>query len=325
MNDFSLLRIRCVTKSANRFMAMKWLKRAAQGFSPGKAPASESPCRGGGPTGSFRTRYWVDHGVEDLIDGWLAESNEACRQVAKRYRTPFQVGRRGGRSPRAEALGCSVGPLRGQESLLPITPSLPRIQTVKRNNSGSVLVYVLVLVVIAGIIGASYLTLVDNQRATTTRNLNQDGLRISTEQALLSLESTIRNELLANGEVNLAGLNHSEAAAGLSLSLSSTTDGAAITVLRVQPFADASELGEYTALLDKKDLFGQAYARQTTIDVSIVAKSTVPTCACRTSRSPMNHSLRFAKFQCRSLLSFRLRTIFLFVQLFCCRLWCYYF
>jgi hypothetical protein len=146
----------------------------------------------------------------------------------------------------------------------------------QRTRSGSVLVYVLVLVVIAGIIGTSYLAFVDNQRATTTRNLNQDGLRISTEQALLSLESTIRNELLANGEVNLAGLNHSEAAAGLSLSLSSTTDGAAITVLRVQPFADASELGEYTALLDKKDLFGQAYARQTTIDVSIVAKSTVP-------------------------------------------------
>jgi hypothetical protein len=145
-----------------------------------------------------------------------------------------------------------------------------------RNNSGSVLVYVLVLVVIAGIIGASYLTFVDNQRVATARNLNQDGLRISTEQALLGLESTIRNELLANGEVNLASLNHSGPVAGLSLSLSSTTDGTGGNVLRVQPFADAGDLGQYIALPDKKDLFGQAYARQTTIDVNITAQSSVP-------------------------------------------------
>ena len=146
----------------------------------------------------------------------------------------------------------------------------------QRNNSGSVLVYVLVLVVIAGIIGASYLTFVDNQRATTARNLNQDALRISTEQALLSLESRIRNELLTNGEVNLASLNQSRPVAGLSLSLRSTTDGTGNNVLRVQPFADTGDTGEYTPLLDKKDLFGQAYARQTTIDVNITTKATVP-------------------------------------------------
>ena len=146
----------------------------------------------------------------------------------------------------------------------------------QRNNSGSVLVYVLVLVVIAGIIGASYLTFVDNQRATTARNLNQDALRISTEQALLSLESKIRNELLTNGEVNLASLNQSGMVAGLSLSLRSTTDGTGNNVLRVQPFANTGDTGEYTPLLDKKDLFGQAYARQTTIDVNITTKSSVP-------------------------------------------------
>jgi hypothetical protein len=146
----------------------------------------------------------------------------------------------------------------------------------QRNNSGSVLVYVLVLVVIAGIIGASYLAFVDNQRATTERNLNQDGLRISTEQALLSLESKIRTHLLANGEVNLASLNQSGPVAGLSISLSSTADGASNNVLQVHPFADAGDLGEYIPLPDKKDLFGQAYARQTTIDVSITAQSTVP-------------------------------------------------
>jgi hypothetical protein len=154
--------------------------------------------------------------------------------------------------------------------------SSPRIQTVKRNNSGAVLVYVLVLVVIAGIIGASYLAFVDNQRATTERNLNQDGLRISTEQALLSLESAIRQNLLASGEVDLASLNHSGPVAGLSLSLSSTADGTSNNVLRVQPFFDADDLGQYIPLPDKKDLFGQAYARQTTIDVSITTQSTVP-------------------------------------------------
>ena len=148
--------------------------------------------------------------------------------------------------------------------------------TPQRNNLGSVLVYVLVLVVIAGIIGASYLAFVDNQRAVTARNLNQDGLRISAEQALLSLESAIRNDLLANGEVNLAGLNHSEAVAGLLLSMSSTTDVTGSNVLRVQPFADASDPGEYKPLPDKKDLFGQAGARQTMIDVNITAQSTVP-------------------------------------------------
>jgi hypothetical protein len=144
-----------------------------------------------------------------------------------------------------------------------------------RNNSGSVLVYVLVLVVITGIIGASYLAFVDNQRAITARNLNQDGLRISTEQALLSLESAIRNDLLANGEVNLAGLNRSSSVGALSLSLSSTTDGTGSNVLRVQPFADASDPGEYPHL-PSQDLFGQARARKTLIDVNITAQSTVP-------------------------------------------------
>ncbi|HEX6566427.1 MAG TPA: hypothetical protein VF020_19195, partial [Chthoniobacterales bacterium] len=149
-----------------------------------------------------------------------------------------------------------------------INPFPPGIQTAERSNSGSVLVYVLVLVVIAGIIGTSYLTFVDNQRATTARNLNQDALRISTEQALLGLESKIRNELLTNGEVNLASLNQSRPVAGLSLSLRSATDGTGNNVLRVQPFANTGETGEYTPLLDKKDLFGQAYARQTTIDIN---------------------------------------------------------
>jgi hypothetical protein len=145
-----------------------------------------------------------------------------------------------------------------------------------RNNSGSVLVYVLVLVVIAGLVGASYLAFVDNQRATTARNLNQDGLRISTEQALLSLESKIRNELLANGEIDLTSLNQSGPVAGLSLSLSSTSDEAPNNVLRVHPFAGTGDSGELKPLPDEKDLFGQAYARQTRIDVNISTKSTVP-------------------------------------------------
>jgi hypothetical protein len=157
-----------------------------------------------------------------------------------------------------------------------MSASGPRIEFDQRSESGSVLVYVLVLVVIAGIIGASYLTFVDNQRATTERNLNQDGLRISTEQALLSLESKIRQILLVNGEVDLASLNQSGPVAGLSLSLSSTADGISNHVLQVQPFTDADDLGKYIALPDKKDLFGQAYARQTTIDVNITTQSTVP-------------------------------------------------
>jgi hypothetical protein len=145
----------------------------------------------------------------------------------------------------------------------------------QRNKSGSVLVYVLVLVVIAGIIGASYLAFVDNQRATTARNLNQDGLRISTEQALLSLESTIRNELLATGEVDLAGLQRSEAVSGIFLNLSSKTDGAGSDVLRVQPFADATDPGQYPSLASQ-DPFGQAGARKTLIDVNITTQSTDP-------------------------------------------------
>jgi hypothetical protein len=143
----------------------------------------------------------------------------------------------------------------------------------QRNNSGSVLVYVLVLVVIAGIIGASYLTFVDNERARTGRNLNQDGLRISIEQALLSLESAIRSELIATGEVKLAGLNRSETLPGISLSLSSKTDGDGSEVLQVQPFADSTEVVQTLA---RQDLFGQALAHVTLIDVDITALSTVP-------------------------------------------------
>jgi hypothetical protein len=145
----------------------------------------------------------------------------------------------------------------------------------QQNRSGSVLVYVLVLVVIAGLIAASYLTFVDNQRARTGRNLNQDGLRISTEQALLRLESAIRSELLATGEVKLTRLNRAGAVSGISLSLSSKTDGSGSELLQVQPFANATEY-EQKPPLDNQDLFGQAHALVTTIDVDITVSSTVP-------------------------------------------------
>jgi hypothetical protein len=145
----------------------------------------------------------------------------------------------------------------------------------QRNRSGSVLVYVLALVVIAGLIAASYLAFVDNQSARTGRNLNQDGFRITTEQALLSLESTIRSELLAHGEVELAKLNRTEAASGISLSLSSKMDGSGGELLQVQPFASAHEYEQLPGLGDQ-DLFGQAHALVTTIDVDITASSTVP-------------------------------------------------
>jgi hypothetical protein len=122
---------------------------------------------------------------------------------------------------------------------------------------------------------ASYLAFVDNQSARTRRNLNQDGFRITTEQALLSLESTIRSDLLANGEVELAKLNRTGAASGISLSLSSKMDGSGGELLQVQPFASAHEYEQLPGLGDE-DLFGQAHALVTIIDVDITASSTVP-------------------------------------------------
>jgi hypothetical protein len=258
---------------------MKWLNRIAQGFSPGKVLASESPCQGA-RSQRVEVTNCIDYLGERVPNGNLmsysTENNQPRRWGATCFRAPVQSGACCGQLPRAIALDCSVRSLRGQEPLLSICASRPRIRSDERSASGSVLVYVLVLVVIAGIIGASYLTFVDNQRATTGRNLNQDALRISTEQALLSLESKIRNELLTHGEVDLASLNQSGPVAGLSLSLSSTTDGTGNNVLRVQPFAGSDDTGEYKPLRDKKDLFGQAYARQTTIDVNITTKSAVP-------------------------------------------------
>lgn len=145
----------------------------------------------------------------------------------------------------------------------------------QQNRSGSVLVYVLVLVVVAGLVTASYLTFVDNQRVRTSRNLDQDELRISTEQALLRLESTIRNELLATGEVKLAGLNRTETFSGISLCLSSKTDGSGSELLQVEPFANATDYEQLPGL-DNQDLFGEAHALVTKIDVDITASSTVP-------------------------------------------------
>jgi len=145
----------------------------------------------------------------------------------------------------------------------------------QRNRSGSVLVYVLALVVIAGLMAVSYLAFVDNQSARTGRNLNQDGFRITTEQALLSLESIIRSDLLAHGEVDLATLNRTGAASGISLNLSSKMDGSGGELLQVQPFASAHEY-EQLLPLPNQDLFGQAHALVTTIDVDITASSTVP-------------------------------------------------
>jgi len=145
----------------------------------------------------------------------------------------------------------------------------------QRNRSGSVLVYVLGLVVIAGLMAASYLAFVDNQSARTGRNLNQDGFRITTEQALLSLESIIRRDLLAHGEIDLARLNLTEAASGISLNLSSKMDGAGGELVQVQPFASAHEY-EQLLPLSNQDLFGQAHALVTTIDVDITTSSTVP-------------------------------------------------
>jgi hypothetical protein len=103
MNDSSLPRNLCVTKPANKFLAMKWFKRTAQGFSPGKGPASEWLCRGGRPKGSFRTRYCVDPGAEDLIDGilmsWLAEATRYAVKVQNAVGRPFRAGLAAGGHP----------------------------------------------------------------------------------------------------------------------------------------------------------------------------------------------------------------------------------
>jgi hypothetical protein len=144
----------------------------------------------------------------------------------------------------------------------------------QRSRSGSVLVYVLVLVVIAAFIGGSYLAFVDNQRARTGRNLDQDELRISTEQALLAFEATIRSELLATGQVKLSGLSQTESAAGVSLKLTSKTETSESNLLQVQPFANTAEPGQLSSL-PGQDLFGSARARVTLIDVDITAMSTV--------------------------------------------------
>ena len=144
-----------------------------------------------------------------------------------------------------------------------------------RSRSGSVLIYVLVLVVIAALIGGSYLAFVDNQRARTGRNLDQDALRIPTEQALLGLESAIRSELLATGEVKLAELNRTETVSGVSLNLTSKMDGSPSELLQVQAFAGPVEPGQLSTLAGQ-DLFGAAQARVTLIDVDIQAMSAVP-------------------------------------------------
>ena len=157
---------------------------------------------------------------------------------------------------------------------LSIDASRPRMRPEERSQSGAVLVYVLVLVVVAGLIATSYLVFVDNQRARTGRNLDQDGLRITTEQALLSLESSIRSELLTRGEVNLAYLNRTGPVAGISLSLNSQTDSG-VELLQVQAFANATKYEEFQPL-ENQDLFGQAHALVTKIDVGITASSAIP-------------------------------------------------
>src|SRR5260370_8330042 len=128
----------------------------------------------------------------------------------------------------------------------------------QRNRSGVVLVYVVALVVIAGLIAASYLAFVDNQSARTGRNLNQDGFRITSEQALLSLESTIRSDLLANGEVELAKLNRTEAASGISVSLSSKMDGSGADLVQLQPFSTPHHYDHFLPL-SNHDRFGPAH------------------------------------------------------------------
>ena len=232
-------------KTAKRIFAMKWLKRLAQGFSPGSGIC--------------------EFGKASRTDYAKVAWHEVPGKVVLRPRRRLCGG---------GLLSCNLdGTMRLQGPF-----KISKLQAhgfAQRSTSGSVLAYVLVLVVIAGLICASYLAFVNNQAAITARNLNQDGLRISTEQALLSLESAIRNELLATGEVRLASLNRSDAVSGISLRVGSKLDGEGTDVLQVQPFANSTQLGELSTLRGQ-DLFDQAQARVTYIDVDITTLSTGP-------------------------------------------------
>src|SRR6201982_2156330 len=150
----------------NQFFAMRWLNRIAQGLSPGTTPASESPCKGG-RSEHVGVRYCIDYvrkrvPKENLMSWFTESKNPRCRGATS-FWPPFQGDSSAGQLPKARALCCSVRPLRCQEPRLSMSASRRRVKSDERSASGSVLVYVLVLVVIAGIIGASYLTFVDNQ------------------------------------------------------------------------------------------------------------------------------------------------------------------
>jgi hypothetical protein len=141
------------------------------------------------------------------------------------------------------------------------------------DESGSILVIGLAVVLIAALIATSYLFFVDNQRARAGRNVDQDAERISIEQALLALKSTIRSELLANGSLDLSSLDRHDELSGFSLKLTSHMDSPG--PLKVQPFIDTTDSSQLSRL-EPQDLFGVARARVTLLDVDVVADPNLP-------------------------------------------------
>ncbi|MBV8814532.1 MAG: hypothetical protein JO271_08580 [Verrucomicrobia bacterium] len=141
------------------------------------------------------------------------------------------------------------------------------------SESGTILVIVLAVVFIAALIATSYLIFVDNQRARAGRNVDQDTQRISIEQALLALKSSIRSELLMDGSLDLSSLDRSDKLSGFSLKLTSHIDLPG--PLSVQPFTNTADSSQLSSL-QPQDLFGGARARVTMVDINLVAQPNQP-------------------------------------------------
>jgi hypothetical protein len=130
----------------------------------------------------------------------------------------------------------------------------------RRQQQGSVLIYVIGTIAIASLVAAGYLVTVDNARERAARETDTASQEIDLEEGILAIKQAIEQQALTTAQIDLAQSIPSASESGLPATFDLGTGDSATGVVTLENFADDSFLHRAASLTMPGDPFLSARA-----------------------------------------------------------------
>jgi hypothetical protein len=130
----------------------------------------------------------------------------------------------------------------------------------RRQQRGSVFIYVIGTVTIAALVAAGYLVTVDNGRERAAREIDSASQEINLEEGILAIKQAIEQQALTTAQIDLATSISSASVAGSPATFDLQTIDGTTGVVTLENFADSSFLDRAVSLTMPGDPFLSARA-----------------------------------------------------------------